>query len=127
MRDFWQNYPKSLGDDGDAVVVGICPLIPKGLYPPSPPQEDKLYYYLVGGEYKLKQGVSKTHELLYYFHKGDSEEARSEDYVGFLEEPLLAVAPTEWYCESKAFGDVAVVNREKFPYYEDNISKALED
>jgi len=127
VRDFWQNYPKSLGVEDGAIVLGVCPPIPKDLYPPVEELEDKLYYYLLNGEYKLKQGVSKTHELLYYFHKGDAEAARAEDYSEVLGEPLLATAPPQWYCDSKAFGDVAVANRDRFPDYEEGVNRAFED
>lgn len=127
VRDFWQNYPKSLGVEGRAVVVGICSPIPEDLYPPVEELEDKLYYYLLNGQYKLKQGVSKTHELLYYFHVGDFEKTSFENCIRLLQEPLLATAPPEWYCDSKAFGDVAMVDKVKFPHYEEYVNKDFEN
>ena len=113
MRDFWQNYPKSLGATGDAVEVGLCPPLPDGRYRDRGELEDKLYYYLKDGAYQLKQGVSRTHELVYRFHA-----AGAPDAPPHLEEPLRARAPAAWYCDSKAFGDLAAADAAKFPEYE---------
>jgi len=126
VRDFWQNYPKSLGSDANTIIVGICPPLPRQLYPPIADLEDKLYYYLLNGEYKLKQGISKTHELLYYFHKGNFKAANAEVYAEFLREPIIVRAPPLWYRDSKALGDFAVANRERFQNYEENINKAFD-
>ncbi len=127
VRDFWQNYPKTLGVEGNNVIVGICPPIPENLYPPSKELEDKLYYYLLNGEYKLKQGISKTHELLYYFHKGYLEPIFLRGLAKLFQEPLLATASPQWYCKSKVFGDLAVSDEVKFPYYERMVEKAFEE
>lgn len=121
VRNFWQNYPKSLGVENGAVNIGICPSLPADYGSPEEELEDKLYYYLLGGEYKLKQGVSKTHGLVFEFHESDFD---SKTYT-MNQEPLLATAPPEWYCESKAFGDVAVVNKGSFPSYEEYIEKGV--
>ena len=113
VRDFWQNYPKSLGATDDAVEVGLCPPQPDDRYRDRGELEDKLYYYLKDGAYQLKQGVSRTHELVYRFHAGGAP-----DSPPHLQEPLRARAPAAWYCDSKAFGDVAAADARKFPEYE---------
>ena len=110
MRDFWQNYPKSLGATATGLEVGLCPPLPDDRYRDRGELEDKLYYYLQGGEYKFKQGVSRTHELVYRFHTAGAPSSPPH-----LQEPLRARAPAAWYCDSKAFGDVAAADARSFP------------
>ena len=120
MRDFWQNYPKSLGAAENSLEVGLCPPLPDDRYGGRGEVEDKLYYYLQGGEYKFKQGVSRTHELVYRFHA-----AGAPNSPPHLQEPLRARAPAAWYCDSKAFGDVAAADARKFPEYEQYADNCL--
>ena len=63
MRDFWQNYPKGLGVDEDGFRMDVCPDLDKTAYPRGGELEDRLFYYLLDGRYKLKRGVAKTHEF----------------------------------------------------------------
>ena len=120
VRDFWQNYPKSLGATATGLEVGLCPPLPDDRYRDREELEDKLYYYLQGGEYQFKQGVARTHELVYRFHHTGAPSSPP-----YLQEPLRARAPAAWYCDSKAFGDVAVVDAEKFPDYEHYVDNSL--
>ena len=123
LRDFWQNYPKGFTVRPDGLAVDLLPAFSEGLYDRFPFEKEghHLYYYLLGGVYKLKQGVSKTHEMLLSF---DPPQAR-EAVAALFQRPLLATAPPEWYCASKAFYDVAPRNPEKFKLYEEAIDKNL--
>ena len=120
VREFWENYPKSLGVEGTSLVVGLCPPLPADGYDCEEELEDKLYYYLQGGAYQFKQGVSRTHELIYRFHAGGAPSSGPH-----LQEPLRARAPAAWYCASKAFGDVAVADPNKHPHYEHFAANSL--
>lgn len=126
VRNFWQLYPKSLASGESGVEIGICPPIGNEYEGHDPQTQDKLYYYLLNGEYKFKRGVTKRHELLFYFHAGDEKVADSESLVGAFSEPLLATAPPEWYCDSKAFGDVMPAAKSAFTEYEEGMSRSLE-
>lgn len=66
VRDFWQNYPKAMRLTDDGLQVDLCPAFADGMYDAFPFEKEghHLYYYLLGGRYRLKQGASKTHELL---------------------------------------------------------------
>jgi hypothetical protein len=66
VRDFWQNYPKAFRIAKEAVEIDLCPAFPDGTYDKFPFEKEghHLYYYLLGGRYRLKQGMAKTHELL---------------------------------------------------------------
>ncbi|RJS85868.1 hypothetical protein CW702_00565 [Candidatus Bathyarchaeota archaeon] len=48
VRNFWQNYPKSLEANGKTVRIGICPILPTDYYPPEEKLEDKLFLLLAG-------------------------------------------------------------------------------
>jgi len=50
VRQFWQNWPKSIEVGPGVLKVGICPQFPKGLYDGKPlDEENKLCYYLRDG------------------------------------------------------------------------------
>ena len=124
VRDFWQNYPKAFSLRPDGLHVELCPAFEKGLYDKFPFEKEghHLYYYLLNGVTKLRQGVSKTHELLLCF---DPDGTRREQLAAAFQHPLLATAPPAWICGSKAFYDVAPRDTKRFPLYEEAIDKNL--
>jgi len=126
VRDFWQGYPKALTVAGDAIEVELCPRLSRGLYPSGGLEEDRLYYYLVDGEYKLRRGVSKRHDVLYYFHEGDAAAAQVSALAGLFSNPPAAVAPAEWYCASGALGQIAPADARRFPTYERVVANGLD-
>ncbi|MCK5805658.1 MAG: hypothetical protein KAI66_22690, partial [Lentisphaeria bacterium] len=108
VRHFSELYPKKLGmgqeEDGQLVLaVDIMPLIGDKTYAFSKPGklEDKLFYYLKDGHYRLRQGVSKRHELLFGF---DAESAGNLALL--LEAPPVLASDPDWYCTSGVFTDV---------------------
>ncbi len=123
VRDFWQNYPKALRIQPGALDVGLCPSFEEGLYDSFPfeKQGHQLYYYLLGGHYRLKRGVSKTHEMLLCFEPDD----KRPHVCALFQRPLLATTSPGWYCDSKAFYDVAPRDTERFKLYEDAIDRNL--
>ncbi len=128
MRYLWQLYPKSLTLKPDGVSIGIMPRFAPGTYKVSKEGEweDKLYYYLKDDVYKLKAGVSKRHELLFAFH-GPGEAPAADAATAFDEPPVLK-ADKNWYCDSKAFGNILPSSPELggiFLTYERNVEKAV--
>jgi len=128
VRYLWQLYPKSLTLKPDGVAIGIMPRFAPGTYQISKEGEleDKLYYYLKDDVYKLKAGVSKRHELRFAFH-GPQEAPSAQECVAFDEPPVLK-AGKNWYCNSKAFGDILPSSPELggiFLTYERNVDKAV--
>lgn len=123
VRDFWQNYPKGFRLAQEGIEVDLCPRFEAGIYDKFPFEREghHLYYYLLDGKYRLKQGVSKTHEMLLCF----APPAEREHYCALFQQPLLATAPAEWYCRSRAFYDVAPRNVSRFKLYEEAIDKNL--
>ena len=123
VRDFWQNYPAAFSVRPEGIDVGLCPTFAEGLYDKFPFEREghHLYYYLLGGKYRLKRGVAKTHEMLLCYEPAK----RREDVCQVFQRPLLATAKPEWYCDSKVFYDVAPRDTARFPLYEEAIDKNL--
>jgi hypothetical protein len=123
VRDFWQNCPKAFRLADDAVEIDLCPSFPDGAYDKFPFEKEghHLYFYLLGGRYRLKQGMSKTHELLLSL----APAAEQVSICALFQRPMLATAPAEVYCHSRAFYDVAPRNVQRFPAYEEAIDRNL--
>ncbi|NOX54203.1 MAG: hypothetical protein GXP27_07120, partial [Planctomycetes bacterium] len=123
VRDFWQNYPKGFALRPGAIDIELCPDFEPGLYDKFPFEKEghHLYYYLLNGRYKIKTGVAKTHELLLCFSPAEQREAVCQ----MFQRPPLATAPPQWYCDSKAFYDVAPRDPKRFRLYEEAIDRNL--
>jgi len=100
VRDFWQNFPKSLGTDGAGVIeVGLFP----GRY---------------GGVFPLRPGEHKTHRMLFDFHgPGGSAEQRCVVARAFSA-PLLLEPSPEWWARTEVLGVLHPYDPEHFPAYE---------
>ncbi len=123
VRDFWQNYPKGFSLAADGLDIGLCPPFEAGLYDKFPFEKEghHLYYYLLDGRYRVKRGVAKTHEMLLCFEPPE----QADRLCSVFQRPLLATAPPEWYCGSKAFYDVAPRDTEQFKLYEEAIDRNI--
>ena len=124
LRDAWQNYPKGFSFNDQTLNIELCPSFEKGYYDQFPFEKEghHLYYYLLDGCYKLKQGVSKTHELLLCFESGE----KREQICRLFQQPLILTVPPKWICDSKALYSVAPRDTEAFPLYEEAIDKNLD-
>lgn len=107
VRDFWQNWPKSLETRPDQLRVGICPHFDRGRYDGKPIKEEaQLYYYLRNGEYSFKIGVSRTHELWATFFDDEPDARRLSDFYRAIDQPLLAQPSTEYISATQAAGSI---------------------
>jgi hypothetical protein len=86
VRWFWQLHPKVLKLDGKGTLY-------IGLYPEMHQPLD------------IYTGVSRTHDLLFYFHpESEGESQLLSVFVGF-QKPLQAMAPLRWYTrDTGSFG-----------------------
>ncbi len=109
VKHFWQNYPKAITYQQRTLSLGLWPL--GGNWPP----------YAAKG-YNMRGATHKTHEILLYFHKRNDEKINTKKMFGFLSasnkpdtknvhplleveffnNPLFAIAPSEWYKKTKA-------------------------
>ncbi len=103
----WQQFPKSLRVAKNTISVS--------LYPKETATPFECY-----------QGLAKTHELLFYFHSGNVENAQVATQNTAFQEPLLAQAPPQWYSKTKALGDLAPYNPRRFSRYEEQTERAVE-
>ncbi|MBM3500204.1 MAG: fibronectin type III domain-containing protein, partial [Armatimonadetes bacterium] len=106
VRDFWQQYPKSLAVGERGLEIGLLPPLAGDQYAEEskdPVELVKLYYYLQDGVYRLRQGVTKTHEL--HLIAGELGEAAS---LEAFRSPLAACADPEWTRSTGAWGDMPV-------------------
>ncbi len=64
VREFWQNWPKGITVQPEALTIGICPELREDIYAGKPlEEENKLYYHVRDGFHTFKIGVARTHEL----------------------------------------------------------------
>lgn len=113
VRDFWQNYPKDLEVGPEGSTFWMMPRLKADEYDLSDKKGHdwhKLYFWFdpegaggAHGGYKLRQGMTKTHEI----------------WIGLdgntppLDRPLFAAAPPRWYADSGAFGEIAVADPQR--------------
>ena len=124
LRNAWQNYPKAFAADADGQLrVGLCPDFEPGLYDAFPFEKEghHLYFYLLNGCYKFKNGMAKTHELL--ICPGASADLAT--CATLFQRPLLAMASPEWMCASRTFYDVAPRDTKRFQFYEEGVDKSV--
>jgi len=123
VRDFWQQYPKAFAASAEGLTVGLCPDFEEGLYDTFPFEKEghQLYYYLLGGRYRFRTGMAKTHELLLCLAPPQERGAVAQ----LFQHPLLLTAPPKWYCDSKAFYSVAPRDKVRFKAYEEAIDRNL--
>ena len=99
VRWLWQNYRKGLfAYRNGAVHAALWPSFVKKS-PLVQTNDDRRANFF--------PGVSKTHELVIYLH-GPKGAKRPAEVNAFIQRPLFAQCPPEWYCEkTRAFGRVA--------------------
>jgi hypothetical protein len=91
VRHFWQNYPKSITFWHHTLSLGLWPL--GGKWPPTAAEN-----------YRFRGGTHKTYEILLRFYQRSSRPLPAQQLVECFQNPLFAVAPPEWYADSKALG-----------------------
>jgi hypothetical protein len=127
VRDFWQLYPKGLRADQRELAIELLPAFAEGTYYGcSKLEEVKLYYYLMGGKYRIARGVRKQHEMLLAFHAGGLT-AETQHLVRALTEPLIAVCPPERYADTGVFGEILPATTGRTAEYEKVCEKAYQN
>jgi len=109
IRHFWQNFPKKINVSNSEIKIGFWP--EEGYYPycqqsdfPDPKYDS---YCKEGGRdaevYLFDAGRHKTYEMFLRFYSG-SQDSQTQRLSSSLENPLMALAPSEWYAQTKVLG-----------------------
>lgn len=102
VRDFWQNYPKSLSaEPGGIARIGLFP----GRY---------------AADFPLRSGEHKTHDVLLHFVGSESlgnAELAYESVAGFSA-PLRAWPTPQWFANTGVLGDIHPRDPEHYAAYE---------
>ncbi|MEW6750128.1 MAG: hypothetical protein AB1505_04025 [Candidatus Latescibacterota bacterium] len=100
VADFWQNYPKALAVTADGRVrVGLFP----GRY---------------GGDFPLRSGEHKTHEVLLGFGDGTWTATELRALATCFAAPLRAEPSPQWFAQSGALGALHPYDPAHYPDYE---------
>lgn len=119
VRDFWQLYPKGFRVTPEGLAVDLAPHFPGETYVGSSKLEEvKLYYYLMGGKYKVRRGTQKQHELMLHCHAGELEASERQRLSQAFQEPLIAACMPERYCGTQVFGEILPATAGRTPEYE---------
>jgi hypothetical protein len=122
VRDFWQNYPKGISLDAEGMNIQVCPRVKKGDYPKGGEEEDRLYYHILDGTYKLKRGVSRTHEM--WFHIRPGGEPAPAHFNKCVQRPPLYSVSLETFNQSQAVTRLPSKANSPFPPYEEWVEAA---
>jgi hypothetical protein len=108
IRWFWQNYPKGLFVERDGSVhAALWPSFVRKTATVTGATGDRKSNFF--------PGMSKTHEIMVYFH-GPKGGGAVQAVNAMLQEPLFAAADPSWYCEkTRSFGRVASSDPSLYP------------
>ncbi len=97
VKQFWQNYPKSLEVGRGMLSVGLWP---------QDGGEPEVGHY-GRGRYFFSGGWHKTHELFFSFSSARGRHTDSRASTDGLLSPLFAEVPPAWHAETRAWGLLA--------------------
>lgn len=119
VRFFWQMFPKSLEADSSYLKLGLLPgkSQVKDSFKPAGQITDK---------YVLAEGEARTHEIMLYVNKDNTEPTEISNILACFHQPIIATAPWQWYTDSTFFGDITVRDSEEFPEFEEFIDASLQ-
>jgi len=100
FKSFFEEYPKEITVDGDSNKIIAYIWTPK-VEPMSFAKKDGENDSGMIGNFA--QGLAKTTEMVFNFHKKNAVEEIESGVKRFMDSPVTHAAP-EWYAESEAFG-----------------------
>lgn len=119
VREFWQNWPKSLQVAPGELTVGLCPDFKPGFYDGrSLLEETKHTYYLRDGVYTLKIGVARTHQMWATFFAGNPPIDELTNFFRATEKPLLARCSPNYIVETGVLGQCPPADPKKYYRYD---------
>lgn len=118
IADFWQTFPKGISSSDNALKIELFPdLRGQDYYKSLPPH---LGFFMHGGRYRFKVGMSQTSRLSYFFHGPQKTDkpafvSKMQDSVN----PIIPVVPSSWYARTLAMGTVVEKSRGSFEAYDE--------
>jgi hypothetical protein len=127
VRQFWQNWPKSLEVAPGELRIGICPDFEAGSHYDGHEliAEAKHYYYLRDGVYTFKIGLARTHEMWANFFSGEPSVDDLSDFYQAVEQPLLAQFRPEYVCATGVVGEAPPADPKKYHGYDAWLDRAF--
>ena len=126
-RHFGQLYPKAMASMPGLLRLDLCPELDGTHYGDCSEMDlIKLYYYLQDRRYKVRQGVTKTHEMLLLYALGaDAPDAQALGMLSrTLDNPPVLAAPPDWYAQSGVFGDFVPKTALRTPVYDETCERS---
>jgi hypothetical protein len=114
MRHFFEEYPSELKIEGKTGELSA------NIWPDSSEPANFARYTaeLDGGMVdNFASGISKTSELIYYFHSSKDSIPNISKIMNYVLNPPVAHTENSWYADSKVFGNIAPVTNQN-PEYE---------
>lgn len=103
VQYFWQNFPKALEAEQDALHIRLFP-------------------HQFDDTFELQGGEQKTHTIFFDFR----DETIEKMGLAWTHHPLIPRTKPEWYAKSKALSYFAAENKEMKPEYRELIHSAIE-
>ena len=123
LRDFWQQWPKSLAAEDGQLVVGLCPRIEPADRYGNRPDEVTAYYYLRDGNYTFRSGFEKRHEVW----MGPGDVLEPVQVQARVNAPLLVTADPEWYTTSGALFGIDSDDPKEFAAYDELLAQGIDE
>jgi hypothetical protein len=96
LRDFWQQWPKSLGADNESARIGLFPAFEAGTFDHMLPWYKHDYLFL-GNLYRLREGQSRRWQIWADLAGNGGELARSANVpLVAAADPVQAIKTGEW-------------------------------
>lgn len=128
LREFWQQWPKSIETRERSLTLGLCPDFPEGRYDGKTlADENKLFYALRRGVHTFKIGLAKTHEFTAHFFAGPAPVEKLEGFFRSAEQPLLATCAPAYVSATQVHGPLPPADPNKFFGYDAWFERALAD
>ncbi|MBQ41915.1 MAG: hypothetical protein CME15_05600 [Gemmatimonadetes bacterium] len=123
VRDFWQNYPKGICVDSSGFSLEVCPPLDPASYPKGGEWEDRLFFYLLDGRYKLKCGVARTCEFWLRF-EAESDQRGAADFRRLVQSPPLYSVPLDYLNRTRSLHYLPTKDPSPDPAYESWVEAA---
>lgn len=104
IRHFLEEYPKEIKIPGNGKEIRAYFWSPKAgpmSFERASREEDS------GMVANFAQGLTKTSEAVYHFHKGDASQQNIEQTINYFLNPPVTHADPAWYAESEVYGNMA--------------------